>query len=245
MVLEIDGSTLVILPIYNEENTLADVIATIRRYYTGDILAVDDGSTDSTSSVLGRQDINAVIRHERNIGYGEALITGFNYAIKEKYTYLLTVDADGQHDVSYIPKFFEEIKEFDIISGTRYHLKSSIPTPLQENSNSKLINNKIVEFINQKLKMNITDAFCGFKSYRVDKLSKLHLDVKDYAFPLQVWVQAVINKLKIKEIPVPLIVTNLRRNYDEILGSVDDTIEYYKRVILTELEKSSKKSGGA
>ena len=234
---------IVIVPIYNEEKTVLKVIAAIRKCYHDDILAIDDCSTDSTTFILKKLDITQIIRHEKNIGYGGALISGFNYAIKEKYSYLLTIDADGQHDPSYIPKFFEEIKEFDMVCGTRYHQKSPIITPILENP--KLINDKIVEFINLKLKINITDAFCGFKAYQVDKLSKLHLNVKDYAFPLQVWVQAVINELKIKENPVPLIFTNPRKNYDEILGSVDDTIEYYKKVILTEMEKSSEKSGGA
>lgn len=234
-------STLLIMPVFNEESKIQGVINQVLKFYNGGLLVVNDGSTDRTNEILEKYFIGKIkiIQHRENLGYGAALITGFNYAIKNNYKIVITMDADGQHDPSYIPKFLDEInKEYDIVSGTRYHPKSPVRTSIP--NNPKKINDEIVKFLNEKLRISITDAFCGSKAYRTDSLSKLKLTITDYAFPLQVWVQAIMRGFRIKEIPVPLIFTNPRRNYDEILGGVEDTIQYFKRVIIDEIEKFKK-----
>lgn len=234
-------STLLIMPVFNEESKIQGVINQVLKSYNGNLLVVNDGSTDRTNEILEKYFIGKIkiIQHRENLGYGAALITGFNYAIKNDYKIVITMDADGQHDPSYITNFLNEInKGYDIVSGTRYHPKSSVRTFVP--NNSKKINYEIVKFLNEKLGVSLTDAFCGFKVYRTNSLSKLKLTITDYAFPLQVWVQAVMKDFRIKEISVPLISTNPRRNYDEILGSVEDTIQYFKRVIINEIEKFKK-----
>ncbi len=238
-------NVLIVIPAYNEEKKILATIKQIQ-HFCNNILVIDDGSTDKTYMIIRHycndRNILKIIRHERNIGYGAALITGFNYAIKNNYDIIITIDADGQHDPKYIPKFLEKIKKgYDIVSGTRYHPRSPIRTQILENP--KKINDEIVKFLKYKLRIFITDAFCGFKAYRVDKLAELNLTITDYAFPLQVWVQAVMKGFRIKEIPVPLIFTNPRRNYDEILGNVEETIQYFKKVIINEIEKFKKMEG--
>lgn len=226
---------IVVMPVYNEESTVASAVATIRKFWDYDLIAIDDGSTDLTPSILKELDLTYVVTHNENVGYGGALISGFDYAIKEKFTHLLTIDADGQHDPRLIPLFFEEIEECDIVSGTRYHNDSPIMTPAPEKP--RIINERITKIIKSLLGLRITDSFCGFKAYRVEKLAKLRLSIQDYAFPLQLWVQAVGHGLEIEEFPVPLIVSNPRRNYERILGSVEETIEYYREVIRDEIER--------
>ena len=234
-------STLVIMPVFNEEYRIQRVINQVLKFSNVDLVVVNDGSTDRTNEILEKyySDEIEIIHHKENLGYGAALITGFNYAIKNNYEIVITIDADGQHDPIYIPMFLDEIKKgYDIVSGTRYHPQSPIRTHILENP--KKINDEIVEFLKYKLGIFITDAFCGFKAYRMDKLVELNLTVTDYAFPLQVWVQAFMKGFRIKEIPVPLIFTNPRRNYDKILGSIEDAIQYFKKVVINEIEKFNK-----
>ena len=98
---------LAVIPTYNNEKTLARVIGDVRRYCT-DVLVVNDGSTDSTADILGTAGVEAV-SYAPNRGKGYALRRALRYAAEHGYRYMLTIDSDGQHYASDIPKFVEEI----------------------------------------------------------------------------------------------------------------------------------------
>ena len=85
--------------------------------------------------------------------------------------------------------------------------------------------------LNERLGLSITDAFCGFKAYRVCALAKLHITDPGYAMPLELWVQAAYLGLKIVEVSVPLIYLEEKRSFG---GSLDDgakRMEYYHQVL--------------
>jgi len=87
--------TLIVIPAYNEELTIGSVVALAKKY--GDVLVVDDGSKDKTSKIA--QEVGAVVlRHEVNKGKGQALKTGFNYALRNGYDIVVCIDADGQQN---------------------------------------------------------------------------------------------------------------------------------------------------
>ncbi|KJU86630.1 family 2 glycosyl transferase [Candidatus Magnetobacterium bavaricum] len=116
-----DSLILVVLPAYNEQDNIADVIDKIRTStMTHDILVVDDGSTDSTQTVALDKGVE-VIRHTINLGYGGALQTGFRFAIDKGYDYVVTLDADGQHDPKYICNLFDAMQEnaANVVIGSR------------------------------------------------------------------------------------------------------------------------------
>src|SRR3972149_10917529 len=113
---------LIIIPAYNEENGLTDVIRLVREKVPhSDILVVDDGSTDRTSRVAGMAGA-MVVRLPFNLGYGAALQTGFKYALMKRYRYVVQMDADGQHDPDSINLLLEEIKKEDAdgVIGSRF-----------------------------------------------------------------------------------------------------------------------------
>jgi dolichol-phosphate mannosyltransferase len=68
-----------------------------------------------------------------------------------------------------------------------------------------LINHEITKKLNQRLGFELTDAFCGFKAYRVAALSRLNLNETGYAMPLELWVQVACNQLSVVEVAVPRI----------------------------------------
>ncbi|MDN5319832.1 MAG: hypothetical protein PWP49_252 [Thermococcaceae archaeon] len=108
--------TLIVIPAYNEELTIGSVVALAKKY--GDVLVVDDGSKDRTSEIA--QNAGAiVIRHDVNKGKGAALKTGFGYALANGYDVVVTLDADGQHN---IPLLLKPILkgEADLVIGSRY-----------------------------------------------------------------------------------------------------------------------------
>ena len=116
---------LVVIPVFNEFKYVDDVLCVVRKY-SDNILVVDDGSTDRTSNVLKKHTYIEVISHKVNAGYGQSLMDAFNFAHKNNFNWVITIDCDHQHEPSYIPRFYSEIEKdnADIISGSRYLLRS-------------------------------------------------------------------------------------------------------------------------
>ena len=99
----------VLIPTYNNEKTLKQVIDSVR-LYSPNILVVNDGSTDSTAEILSREKDIHIISYTENKGKGFALKTGLREAINLGYKYAISIDSDGQHYADDIPVFINEIK---------------------------------------------------------------------------------------------------------------------------------------
>lgn len=113
---------LILLPAYNEEETIARVIASVRQQVPGvSVLVVDDGSRDATAERALAAGA-AVVSLPFNMGYGVALQTGYKYALRKGYTYLVQLDADGQHDPAGIPRLLNKVKSdaCDVCIGSRF-----------------------------------------------------------------------------------------------------------------------------
>lgn len=227
---------LVAIPVYNEASTVQRVLRDVRRY-SRDILVIDDGSTDETPRLLENEPGIYRIRHCYNRGYGQSLIDAFAFAVERGYDWLITLDCDEQHNPEWIPLFLQEAArdDADVISGSRYL------RPLQGNSRPPLdrraVNQKITDLLNEILHLGITDAFCGFKAYRVAALRELDITVPGYGMPLQWWVQAARLGHRIREIPVELIYKDPNRSFGASLDDPDARILYYCDVLIHELAR--------
>ncbi|HMP77940.1 MAG TPA: glycosyltransferase family 2 protein [Pirellulaceae bacterium] len=218
------------LPVFNEARYVGHVLDQVTRF-SDDVVVIDDGSSDGTATILrDRRDIR-VVTHPQNRGYGAALKSAFEYAQQHHYTWLVTIDCDGQHEPQRIPDFVNAAEETgaDIISGSRY-LKTFDPTA-EAPAGRKRINAQITQVLNARLKLNLTDAFCGFKAYRVAALSKLRITESGYAMPLELWVQAACAELKIVEVPVPLIYLDPGRSFGGNLDDDNARLQHYLEVI--------------
>jgi len=120
---------LIAIPVFNEFKYVIDLLLAVQKY-SENIFVVDDSSTDGTSMVLKKYKDIRVLSHKVNEGYGKSLIDAFNFANKNNFEWIITLDCDYQHEPSYIPQFYIEIKknDADIISGSRY-LRRINPAP--------------------------------------------------------------------------------------------------------------------
>lgn len=115
---------LVAIPAWNEERSIAEVIAKVRAHQPeASILVVDDGSTDRTAQVAERAGA-VVVSLPFNVGVGGAMRTAFLYAERHGYGALVQVDADGQHDPADLDRVLAGLASADIVVGTRFHPES-------------------------------------------------------------------------------------------------------------------------
>lgn len=227
--------TLTALPIYNEEQHVGAVLHRVLRY-SGDVLVVDDGSTDRTREALRAFRGLRVVRHPENRGYGAALRSAFDYALSNGYEVLVTIDCDGQHQPRRIPEFVDACHGVDVVSGSRYLKRFSGDS--RPPDDRRRINRIITDEVNRLLGLRLTDAFCGFKAYRVAALADLVLEEDGYAMPLEFWIQAARHDLRIVELPVPLIYLDESRSFG---GSLDDArcrLNVYREVLRRSLKRS-------
>jgi dolichol-phosphate mannosyltransferase len=234
--------TLIAIPVYNEEQHLERVLAEMVRY-SPEILAVDDGSTDSSAEVLDAHPFVEVHHHDTNEGYGQSLIDAFAIAVHRRFDWVITLDADEQHDPRAIDMFLAAARgcECDVVSGSRYLPESLRETPVPEERRS--INVLVSEVLARVTPYRLTDAFCGFKAYRVSALARLHLAEKGYAMPLEFWIQAARHGLRVREVPVTLVYVDPSRTFR---GELDDPrvrLRYYLEVIDRELRAWDEERG--
>ena len=240
---------LIAIPVYNEGKYVCPVLTRVLEY-AKDVLVIDDGSTDDTVQVLPKLPVE-VIRHSVNRGYGRAMRDAFSWANIDGYDWVITMDCDEQHEPASIPAFLAAAREnrADVVSGSRY--LAFPPGSVNGNGNGerasnpppdrRAINTEITREINQRLGLNLTDSFCGFKAYRVEALRRLALTEHGYAFPMQFWVQAVAQGLRIQEIPVKLIYNDPNRTFGGPMDNPAIRIKHYRRVLHCELEKWAEK----
>jgi len=115
---------LVAIPAWNEQGSIADVIAKVREHRPdADILVVNDGSTDETADRATNAGAT-VISLPFNVGVGGAMRTAFLFAKRNGYTALVQVDADGQHDPADLDRLIDGLADADVVVGTRFHPES-------------------------------------------------------------------------------------------------------------------------
>ena len=223
-------SDAVLLPVYNEAPTVIAVIDAVRDQFDGEIIVIDDGSTDGTPVVLARRSDITVLHLDANHGYGAALRVGFRVASHLGVGRLVTMDCDGQHEPAHIPQFLAALDDdVDIVSGSRY-LPDSAAVGVIAPPERQALNHRITEQVNGVTGWALTDAFCGFKAYRVSALECIRLTESGYAMPLEMWAKAWKCGLRVRELSVERIYCDHDRTFGETLDDPEVRHAYYQDV---------------
>lgn len=226
---------LLVAPCFNEVGSIGSILEEIKRHHRGDILIIDDGSTDGSDRIIASSAGVELIASPVNRGYGATLNEGFRYAVEKRYDLLVTVDLDEQHEPKMIPRMFEAIGQVDILSGSRYLAESEEDDPAPADRLS--VNRRITGLLNRITRYRLTDSFCGFKVYNVAALAKMSLTEPGYAQPLQMWIQANALELSVAEIATPRIYKNLDRSFGERLDDLNARLDYYLGTIDKEMRR--------
>ena len=199
--------TLIIIPTYNELENLPRLIPEVLSKDNGiDILIVDDNSPDGTAAFVENEMKNNnrihLIKRPSKQGLGTAYIAGFKYAIQNGYDFVFEMDADFSHDPKEIPRFLDEIKNSDVILGSRYiNGVNVINWPMRRLLLSSFAN-LYTRFITG---MPVHDATGGYKCFRRKVLEAINLEKvtsNGYAFQIEMSFKAWKKGFKLKEIPI-------------------------------------------
>lgn len=148
-----------VVPFFNEERFIRDVI-TKTQQYVDFIVAVNDGSDDSSYEEIKNFQNLEVIELKKNFGKGFALQKGFEFCINQNFDAVVTLDADNQHNPKIIPNLLNKLELFDIVVGNRLNDLSNMPF-------HRRLSNKITSFLlTYKTGQKILDSQCGFRAYK-------------------------------------------------------------------------------
>lgn len=193
---------LVIIPAYNEEDSIEKVIEDVRTNCPQmDILVVNDGSTDHTSDKAKVSGV-VVLDLPFNLGIGGGMQTGYKYADEKGYDIAIQVDGDGQHDPREIPKLLHtlEEKKVDVAIGSRFITVLEYKATTMRRVGITVLSKVISIMVRQK----ITDPTSGFRASRRKAIQLFAVNYpQDYPEP-EVVVLLSKSGLKMAEVPVKM-----------------------------------------
>ena len=156
------SSGLIAIPAFNEELTIENVVLSCLQHKNWDVLVVDDASFDQTE-YLARQYPVSFIKNDSNQGYEKTLNIAYEFAVSNRYKYVCFIDADGEHDPSFVNQFSFNDDEF--------YLKIGVRTWFNRPSE------RFASIIGRVF-YGIEDPYCGFKAYNLDALETLQMTNK-------------------------------------------------------------------
>lgn len=199
---------IVILPTYNEKENITKIVQAIFELKQPlDILIVDDNSPDGTGKIADKLTYQYknhlfVLHRQGKEGLGRAYIAGFKWALERNYDNIIQMDADFSHDPKYLKDMLREIKNNDLVIGSRYVKGGGTkgwPIYRKIISRGGSLYSKII------LGISLNDLTGGFKCWRANLLKKIGLNAitsNGYSFQIEMNYRAYRKRAKIKETPI-------------------------------------------
>src|SRR5258706_2420228 len=187
----------VLIPTYNNAQTLATVLNQVLEY-TDQVIVVNDGSTDATTQILLSFPRIDLVSYPTNQGKGYALRKGFQRAVEAGYDYVISIDSDGQHYAEDLPRFLKKLEgyPFSIIIGVRNMDQASVPGKSSFGNNSS----SFWFWVMTGLKMSDTQS--GYRLYPVRRLNDIKFRMKKFEFEIEVLVLSAWRGITITGVPV-------------------------------------------
>ena len=195
------NQAIVIIPAYNEEHGIAEVITDIKSQYPDyDILVINDGSSDRTARVASEAGA-IVLSHVFNMGYGVTIQTGYKFAFEHGYRFIVQIDADGQHDPSFIGELLEPVRKGDVdfAIGSRFLWFDSYRPSFTRRLGILFFRRLVTVIIGRE----ITDPTSGYQAFNREVMKFFTTDVFPCDYPdADMLITLNLAGFRIKEIPV-------------------------------------------
>ncbi len=211
----------IIIPVYNEAQTIGSLIDSVRRK-SHDVIVINDGSTDQTGAIAEEKGA-IVIHHEQRSGKGYSLRKGFAYALEHGYDGVITMDGDGQHDVEDLGQFIKVANEHQISIVTGNRMNNSKVMPFIRSCTNKFMS----WLISMACKQSIKDTQCGFRYIGRGVLEKLDLTCQDFEIETEILMQACKNGFKVYSVSVKTIYCDEKSK----INPFKDTIRFFSYFI--------------
>lgn len=205
----------VVIPAYNENEIIRKVIAQLLPYGYS-IIIVDDGSVEKIYPLMDKLPVH-IIRHKVNLGQGAAIQTGIDFAIVKNAKYIVTFDADGQHDAATIDLLIQTLinTKTDIVLGSRF-----LPGSTHNMSGKRKILLKLARYINYFFSgLLLTDAHNGLRIMTIEAAQKIKIKENRMAHATEILSQIKKFKLKYSEAPVSVLYTDYSKNKGQTIWS--------------------------
>lgn len=193
-----------IVPTYNNCNTLPGVITDLK-LYTSNIIVINDGSTDSTASILSQTPNIQIRTHSTNKSKGQALKTGFKFAEELGYEHAITIDSDGQHYPDDLDVFLTAMEQREsndkelLLVGDRNMGKDGIPGKSSKGNRFSNFWFLVVTGI------QLHDTQSGYRLYPLNLVNSLKLYTKKFEFEIEILVKAAWKNAEVKNIPIKVL----------------------------------------
>lgn len=193
----------IVIPAYNEEKVIGQVVQNIAKEGFMSIIVVDDGSSDTTFESAQAEGA-IVLRHPLNRGKGAATRTGIEAAVKLGAEIVVTVDGDGQHHAHEIASVIAPIlnDECDVVLGSRTMVSGAMP-------GHKVLHNKIANTVTLLFSgIRVQDSQSGFRAYSRHACQFLDTTADSYEYESEVIRLIAAHKLSYKEVPISTVYTD-------------------------------------
>ena len=193
-----------VVPLFNEETVIGDVVRDARRTFPN-IVVVDDGSSDAGADAAAAAGA-VVVRHPVNLGQGAALQTGFEYALSvPSMRWVVTFDADGQHQVSDVLEMLEKARTEDlqVVFGSRFLDDRTRPSLMK-----KVVLRLAVGYTNLTTGTKLTDAHNGLRVMRRDVVERIDITQNRMAHASELVAQIGEMRIRYGESPVHILYTD-------------------------------------
>lgn len=217
------GRGLVILPTYNEIDSIAGIVERVLAQDSRlSVLVVDDASPDGTGALvdsLAAADPRVNVLHrEGKQGLGTAYIAGFRWALERDFEWIFEMDADGSHDARYIPDMIAAAARFDVVVGSRYTAGVNVVNwPMSRLLLSYYAN----KYARIATGLRLADSTSGFKCFARRVLETIDLDrvgSTGYTFQIEMNFRAWKKGFRVGE--VPIVFTDRRLGQSKMSGAI-------------------------
>lgn len=201
--------TYVIIPVYNEETVIRDVISEVTKHFK-QVICIDDGSSDDSITEIKKTSAQ-IIEHKVNQGQGAALKTGIEYVVRETDAkYIITFDADGQHDVGDALGMLKTIRkspDLDIVLGSRF-----LGMVRGMSLSRRLLLKAAIRFTNITTGIKLTDTHVGLRVFNRRFAKGLHLRCKGMAHASEFIYKIADKRYNYQEYPVTITYNDYTRS---------------------------------